>query len=296
MARYEVRRMAGYRSLYHVWDTEADRRSWQQHPYGRSAAKRIAKQLNKEHEKEMNDGSNRTAEAGDNDSGASNGADDHAYHQALHSAYLSITSNTSNPIPSSGVSGSLAAAYYQQLGLTAPVAPTLEHVEEEQPILAHRAAQLVLLRDRIAFKALTRDTTFGATFARAVCSANTPISYSALRYHSPCTDAPGIGCSCGWYAVPADQPAQHDVTTVDLLVELAGRVIEHEAGYRASHQRVVECRLPRCPFCLDPSTVANFSGTAFVRATCAAHVIPGHVQVEREALGRSLGVTIGVEP
>ena len=60
-------------------------------------------------------------------------------------------------------------------------------------------------------------------------------------------DAPQADCSCGFYAVAdesqlwrlgADEP---ELAVAE--VELAGRVIEHDHGYRASDQRVTEVRL-----------------------------------------------------
>ena len=62
-------------------------------------------------------------------------------------------------------------------------------------------------------------------------------------------DAPAAECSCGFYAVAddtqlwrlgADEP---ELAVLD--VELAGRVIEHDHGYRASDQRVTAGALPR---------------------------------------------------
>ena len=68
--------------------------------------------------------------------------------------------------------------------------------------------------------------------------------------HATCAladhDAPDADCSCGFYAVAddthlwrlgADEP---ELAVLD--VELAGRVIEHDHGYRASHQRVTHVR------------------------------------------------------
>ena len=74
-------------------------------------------------------------------------------------------------------------------------------------------------------------------------------AYGALA-HATCAladhDAPDSDCSCGFYAVAdesqlwrlgADEP---ELAVLD--VELAGRVIEHDHGFRASHQRVTHVR------------------------------------------------------
>ena len=74
-------------------------------------------------------------------------------------------------------------------------------------------------------------------------------SYGVVA-HATCPleshDAPNAECSCGFYAVAddtqlwrlgADEP---ELAVLD--VELAGRVIEHDHGYRASDQRVTSVR------------------------------------------------------
>ena len=84
---------------------------------------------------------------------------------------------------------------------------------------------------------------YGAV-ARATC---------ALEDH----DAPDADCSCGFYAVAddtqlwrlgADEP---ELAVLD--VELAGRVIEHDHGYRASDQVVRIGALPRGVRALRPA-------------------------------------------
>ena len=77
-------------------------------------------------------------------------------------------------------------------------------------------------------------------------------SYGAVA-HATCPlsghDAPQADCSCGFYAVAdegqlwrlgADEP---ELAVVD--VELSGRIIEHDHGYRASDQRVPRRPCPR---------------------------------------------------
>lgn len=51
--------------------------------------------------------------------------------------------------------------------------------------------------------------------------------------------APNWACTCGFYAVPADQINSHGYLGLIAEVELTGVVIEHEGGYRAEHQRIV---------------------------------------------------------
>jgi hypothetical protein len=101
------------------------------------------------------------------------------------------------------------------------------------PIAARKLARLGVEQDRVVLR---------PAFYRQLGEA-----YGA-RAHATCAladhDAPDADCSCGFYAVDddthlwrlgADEP---ELAVLD--VELAGRVIEHDHGYRASHQRVVK--------------------------------------------------------
>jgi hypothetical protein len=103
------------------------------------------------------------------------------------------------------------------------------------PIAARKLARLGYEQDRVVLRpAFYRQlgAAYGAN-AQATC---------ALSDH----DAPASDCSCGFYAVAddaqlwrlgADEP---ELAVLD--VELAGRVIEHDHGFRASHQRVTNVR------------------------------------------------------
>jgi hypothetical protein len=104
------------------------------------------------------------------------------------------------------------------------------------PIAARKLARLGVEQDRVVLRpAFYRQLgeSYGAV-AEATC---------ALADH----DAPAADCSCGFYAVAdesqlwrlgADEP---ELAVLD--VELAGRIIEHDHGYRASDQRVTAVRL-----------------------------------------------------
>jgi hypothetical protein len=100
------------------------------------------------------------------------------------------------------------------------------------PIAARKLARLGVEHDRVVLRpAFFRQLgdAYGA-LAQASC---------ALGDH----DAPHADCSCGFYAVAddaqlwrlgADEP---ELAVLD--VELSGRVIEHDHGYRASNQHVL---------------------------------------------------------
>ena len=84
-------------------------------------------------------------------------------------------------------------------------------------------------------------------WTRAICR---PRMGRVAMLHGP-TEVPREGCGCGLYAVKsldalieivvggAGRPILGSAVLMG-TVELAGKVIEHELGYRASHGRVVE--------------------------------------------------------
>lgn len=139
--------------------------------------------------------------------------------------------------------------------MTEPVPLVRSH--DSMPIMAHRAARIVMLSDgTVRFRPMYASLRFAPTFLtelRAEC-------YGRQMGHAfgPAHDAPypyaDRECACGIYAVPADVAADHPTTgggygtrmTVDLLVALYGTIVVHSAGYRASYQRVLECRLLPC--------------------------------------------------
>ena len=85
-------------------------------------------------------------------------------------------------------------------------------------------------------------------------------------------DAPDLGCECGFYAYADRERARWllgrrvgfggDVVVRSLCeVELLGRVVEHDLGYRAQRQRVLGVRL--LPWCADCAAVGRL-----VTASC----------------------------
>ena len=124
----------------------------------------------------------------------------------------------------------------------------LERVKSDLPILAHRVARLTF-GQRYLFAPYTDRGGFGVD-ATATCKVVSPLGgvYLARDPHT----APGLDCSCGFHALPPDvEPWGAGPDLVTLMVELSGTVVEHERGYRAEHQRVVEVQIPPCPFCGD---------------------------------------------
>ena len=120
------------------------------------------------------------------------------------------------------------------------------------PIVARKLGRLALERGEVVvrpafFRAL--GGVYGAT-AKADC----PFG----RGH----DAPEPACTCGFYAVATDDELwrlggdEPDLAVLE--VELSGRVIEHEHGYRASHQRIRTVRMHRrCSRCGRPAELLH---------------------------------------
>lgn len=166
----------------------------------------------------------------------------------------------------------------------------LETVQEDMPILAHRAAYLRFRGDGSPFGAVNTDHgAFGADLA-AQCHRQRDHMrlglYRAIEGHQP-HDAPGVDCQCGIYALPPDLESTYTGPNyVTLLVELSGRVIEHEKGYRAGHQRVVECKLPPCPYCARPADWVDVRDGLMVQATCDRHRADVAPEGKPEGAGR----------
>jgi hypothetical protein len=119
------------------------------------------------------------------------------------------------------------------------------------PIEATKLARLGMERGRVVLRAAFFRQ-FGATYG-ADAAAECP-----LAVH----EAPQLDCSCGFHATTDDDHLARlgiDEPDVALLrVELAGHVIEHERGYRASHQRTREVQVHgTCVRCGHPAEVLH---------------------------------------
>ena len=147
------------------------------------------------------------------------------------------------------------------------------------PIAARKLARLGVEQDRVVLRpAFYRQLgeAYGAV-AHATC---------ALADH----DAPAADCSCGFYAVAddtqlwrlgADEP---ELAVLD--VELAGRVIEHDHGYRASDQRVHRtCASTAC-------ACAAASGPRRSRTAASAASCPSCRRCARRAVEADDGVGV----
>lgn len=111
-------------------------------------------------------------------------------------------------------------------------------------------------------------------------------------------DAPHLGCLCGFNAVKVEENLSRGSGCAIAEVELSGRVIVYEHGYRAEHQHVLRVRIPgRCWICGQPAVqlgvhTASGSGTA----RCATHVMPDEWTFTAEDLSGLLDLPIVFDP
>lgn len=181
---------------------------------------------------------------------------------------------------------------------TAAPAEKLEEVESDVPILAHRSAFLRFNGTDKPFGPVNVGLGSFGVDADAICADLT--GYVSLMHFGggvrKSHTAPDIGCSCGFYALPPDMDSTYEGNQyVTLLVELSGRVIEHEQGYRAQHQRVVECQLPACPYCGSRADVVLVADHAMQEACCVGHtpkLSEGQVVLDIAAVTRLLPVPV----
>jgi hypothetical protein len=89
-------------------------------------------------------------------------------------------------------------------------------------------------------------------------------------------EAPQAGCTCGFYAVETDgelwRLGSYEPELAVLDVDLAGRVIEHEHGYRASHQYVRRVTVGNtCVRCGGPATALQRHWFGALTPACGRH-------------------------
>lgn len=107
-------------------------------------------------------------------------------------------------------------------------------------------------------------------------------------------EAPDASCTCGFYAVEHDEELwrlggfEPELAVLD--VDLAGRVIEHEHGFRASHQRVRRVTIGNvCVRCGRPAVTLRRHWFGGLTPACARHA---RNPVRLEDVGDALGVPV----
>lgn len=159
----------------------------------------------------------------------------------------------------SGLSvGMGVAPYYPTFTFDMPAKEEepLPVVRQEEAVRGWRLARLGLTPDKasVRLRALHYDVNL-LPEARSECMGNRANWSFATLFSTPekCSDSPAAACSCGFYALEdrrqlstqaiCTMPTDHPFT-VELEVDLSGRVIEGQRGLRAQHQRILTCWLP----------------------------------------------------
>lgn len=176
---------------------------------------------------------------------------------------------------------------------------------QDEPLRAVKAGCVTVLPQGVAFTALHAGPAAGSPVAygpqaemQCLCGYVEQPSVMGVRRTGRWHERPEPGDGhCGFYAWKLGQPFPWTAGTWLLEVDLYGRVIEHERGYRAQKQRVLRISPVPEPFCEPPFALSYQPGDARVTAVCAAcppPQVPGHpVSVER--LRRLLNVEVDLE-
>lgn len=181
----------------------------------------------------------------------------------------------------------------------------LKESTSEIPILAYKVANLAWLPNRGArFAPLNQGGTYTAdeeSECRAGMMSGFIVSTSVFGVPSPPvvpssagkSHSPDPSCTCGFYACT-------DLSMLDggmavLEVELSGRVIVCERGYRAGHQRVIRAHLRGCHYCGFTPSVVSFEDNYTLQLRCDQHAIPNAPSLSIADLGSALGVPVDVE-
>jgi hypothetical protein len=107
-------------------------------------------------------------------------------------------------------------------------------------------------------------------------------------------EAPQAGCTCGFYAVESEDDLWRlgggEPALAVLDVDLAGRVIAHEHGYRASHQAVRRVTVGNtCTQCGKPAVALRRQWFGALSPACGRHAKQA---VSVEQVSSELGVPV----
>jgi len=173
---------------------------------------------------------------------------------------------------------------------------------QDEPLHGVKAGRVAVLPSGVAFTALHAGHVTGSPVAYApeaemtcLCGyTGQPAFMLPRRWHERPEPKDG---HCGFYAWKPGRPFPWTAGTWLLEVDLYGRVIEHEQGYRAQKQRVLRISPVPDPFCEPPFSLSYQPGDGRVTAVCAAcppPQAPRHpVSVDR--LRRLLNVEVDLE-
>lgn len=166
----------------------------------------------------------------------------------------------------------------------------------EDPIRAMKLSFPAVIRGQMVFLSVFGNGYYGADDVARCWWHGFGVPRSTRH---PGIKPPVVGCSCGYYAVPAEanrrrrrkwdhgfrryvrSRGRNDVQSMARLdVELLGSVVVHEEGYRAYRQRVLVAYMPRwCYLCsrrakgfFAPSFLIGPHEPAILRATCGCQM------------------------
>lgn len=177
-----------------------------------------------------------------------------------------------------------------------PSKPLIETVQSDIPILAKREANLYLSHAMgYPFGTVTDKGAFGI-LSKATCQCRYA-PYGKQKKQHRRDDTPNIECECGFYAIPLDAWSDYTATyRVTLLVELSGTVIEHDLGFRAQYQKVVECQVPPCAYCgRRADHLLLNDGMGAERFVCDTHIAAtpiGYLYLDIDSLQHRIGVPV----
>lgn len=183
-------------------------------------------------------------------------------------------------------------------------APVIASQAEDEPLRGVKAGHVSVLAAGVTFTALHVDP-LGRPVAyppqaemRCLCGyAGAPGVMGGRRpgrWHE--RPDPGDG-NCGFYAWKPGQPFPWMAGTWLLEVDLYGRVVEHERGYRAQKQRVLRISPVPDAFCEPPFALSYLPGEGMVTASCLACPPPADPShpVSADRLRRLLNVEVDLE-
>jgi hypothetical protein len=174
----------------------------------------------------------------------------------------------------------------------------LKESTSEIPILAYKVARLVWLPNQGPRLASLNQGRWYAADADATCSLSIFTIRSAGSVLTPMAakrddhDSPVNGCSCGFYACTDLSMLEGGAAILE--VELSGRVIVCERGYRAGHQRVIRAHLRGCHYCGQAPSVASFEADCELRLRCEQHA-DATPSTPISDLSKLLGVPVDVD-
>jgi hypothetical protein len=158
----------------------------------------------------------------------------------------------------------------------APEAPLTADPARDEPLCGVKLGRVSVLADGVAFTPLHAGRASGRTVAytpqavmTCLCGFAAPSiimgARRSPRWHEH--PVPGDG-NCGFYAWKPGQPFQWTTGTWMLDVDLYGRVVEHEHGYRAQKQRVLRISPVPGAFCEPPFSLSYGADDGHITAAC----------------------------